>query len=103
MTNADQRAFAETVFERSQRRDARDPASDRGTLLHKDKHREQCDQKHSHHPAHNQKRHQNPATADAIASVLKPQQQTAFQIAAKAAVAYQELEWRLALGEAGVL
>jgi hypothetical protein len=43
----------------------------------------------------------NPAAADAIASVLKPQQQTAFQIAAKAAVAHQELEWRLAFPLSG--
>src|SRR5262245_39864260 len=55
---------------------ARDPASDRSNFLQKDKQRDQRDPKHVHYPAHKQKRHQNPAAADTITSVLKAQQQT---------------------------
>src|SRR4029077_8415915 len=81
---------------------APNPPSKRSKFLQKDEQREECDPKYVHHPADEQKYHQNPAAADTIASVLKPQQQAALQIGAKAAVTHQELEGRLALGETDV-
>src|SRR5438132_12378355 len=80
-----------------------DPPSKRRNFLQEDKQRQERDPKHVHHAAHKQKCHQNPAAADAINSVAKPQQQAPRHIAAKAAMAHKEPERGLALGETDVL
>jgi hypothetical protein len=58
------------------------------------------DPKQVHHAAHKQQRRHCPAAADAIRAMTKPKHQRARCVAAKAAMAYQERKWGLALGEA---
>ena len=76
---------------------ARDPTADWSNFLREYENGEERDPENVHHSSDEQQRHEHPATADAIDSVLEPQQQGARALAAKPAMANQELQRRLAL------
>src|SRR5690348_3316469 len=52
----------------------RDPSSDRRDFLQQDKQGQKRNPQQVHHPTDEQKRHQDPAAADTIGAVTKPQQ-----------------------------
>jgi hypothetical protein len=55
-------------------------------------------QKQVHYAAHEQKRHQRPATADAVCAVAEPEHYATRHVPPKAAVADQERKRLLAFG-----
>ena len=61
------------------------------------------DPQHIHHAADEQYGHQDPATAYAISAVTGTQCERAERVRAKPAVVLNELQWRPALPQAGVL
>jgi hypothetical protein len=77
---------------------ARDPTPEGGKFLEKHEHRQGGNPQDVHYPADKQQRHEHPAAADAIRSMLKPEQKASRHMVAKAAVAHQKLKRRLTLG-----
>ena len=78
--------------EKNKARGARNPPPERSKFLQQDKQREGRDPKRVHHAADEQKRHQNPAAADAIGAVPETEQQASSDVPAEAAVAQEESE-----------
>src|SRR5215831_17396411 len=81
----------------------RNYAAYRNHFFDQHEYRHRDDPKHIHHAAYEQYSHQDPATAYAISAVTGTQGERAVRVRAKPAVVLNELQWRPALPQAGVL
>ncbi len=80
----------------------RNHAAYRNHFLDQHEYRQRDDPQHIHHAADEQKRHQRPATADAVKPVLRTERERA-ELGPEAAVMHDEIQRRAAMRQARIL